>query len=243
MRQLLKSIINQTIQPLGYQFQKIDKLRDPFLVQAHLVKTERPVIFDIGANVGDVSAIYKNLFPSCTIHAFEPFPETFDKLKQRFGGDSSLKLNQVAVSEQEGVVALNANVFSATNSILSTDPAGAQYWGQGLLETVSTLEVKTTTIDAYCAGHGVKNIDILKLDIQGAELQALRGAKSMLETGRVGLIYLEVILAPSYVGQPHFEDYLRFFREAGYVMLDLFHPTRKDLRLLQSDVIFVPARK
>ena len=61
----------------------------------------------------------------------------------------------------------------------------------------------------------------------------------MLATGRVGMIYLEILLAPSYVGQPHFEDYLRFFREAGYVMLDMFNPTRKDLRLLQSDSIFV----
>lgn len=65
----------------------------------------------------------------------------------------------------------------------------------------------------------------------------------MLETGRVGMIYLELILAPTYVGQPLFEDYLRFFREAGYVMLDLFNPTRKDLRLIQSDIIFVRDRK
>ncbi|MEO7297997.1 MAG: FkbM family methyltransferase [Verrucomicrobiota bacterium] len=242
MLRFFKNIVNRTLGPFGYRFQKINKLRDPFLVQSHLVKTERPVIFDVGANVGDVSATYKSLFPSCTIHAFEPFPETFAKLNQRFGTDSSVKLNQVGVSQQEGIASMNANAFSATNSILQTDPAGAQIWGQGLLETVSTVEIKTVTLDAYCASQGISTIDILKLDIQGAELKALYGAKTMLKNGRVGLVYLEVILAPSYVAQPHLEDYLRFFKEIGFVMLDMFHPTRKDLRLLQSDVIFVPCR-
>lgn len=243
MRQLLKRVINQTLQPLGFEFQKVATLRDPFSVQSHLLRKECPVIFDVGANVGDVSAIYKSLFPSCTIHAFEPFPETFLKLQQRFKEEASVTLNQVAVSEQDGFIALNANSSSATNSILQTDPAGAQFWGEGVLDTSSTLQVKTVSIDSYCASHKVTNIDILKLDIQGAELQALRGAKSMLETSRVGMIYLELILAPTYISQPLFEDYLRFFREAGYVMLDLFNPTRKDLRLIQSDIIFVRDRK
>lgn len=77
MRQLLKRVINQTLRPLGFEFQKVATLRDPFSVQSHLLRKECPVIFDVGANVGDVSAIYKSLFPSCTHSCIRAVPGNF----------------------------------------------------------------------------------------------------------------------------------------------------------------------
>ena len=235
-----KQLINRMLRPLDLEISRRHPF-DPFWVQSFLTKEECPVIFDIGAHIGNISVLYRKLFPSCTIHAFEPFPETFQTLKQRFNDHPSVKLNDVAVSDSVGFTSFNAKVSSKTNSILRSDPRGSEFWSGPFHETTSIIQVPTTTIDKYSEANAIDTIHILKLDVQGAELQALRGARSMLENRRIKLIYMEVILVPTYVDQPHFEDYLRFFRSVGYVMLDMFSPVRQNLRLNQSDIIFIPA--
>jgi FkbM family methyltransferase len=233
-----RRLINALLRPLDLEISRRHPL-DPFWVQSFLTKGEHPIIFDVGAHIGNITALYQKLFPSCTIHAFEPLPETWQILEHRFNHNLSVKLNEVAVTDAVGSILLNANVSSKTNSILATDPRVSDFWPGPFQDTTSTIRVPTTTIDAYCKANAIDSIDILKLDVQGAELHALRGASSMLENRRVKLIYMEVILVPTYVGQFHFEDYLRFFRSVGYVMLDIFSPVRKNFRLLQSDIIFV----
>ena len=244
MSHLVKRLINGALRPFNQEICRLGRPEkmDAFRTQAHLTKKTNPTIFDAGAYIGDVCARYKALFPESTVHVFEPFPDSFRRLKQRFHDDASVKLNECAVSDVDGTVELNANQSSATNSILASDPLGARTWGEGLLETNARLSVPTTTLDAYCHAHAIDAIDILKLDIQGAELKALHGARSMLESGRIGLIYMEMIFVPTYVGQPDFVDYLHYFRQAGYVMLDMFDAARKDFRLIQSDIIFIRPR-
>ena len=237
LKKFMKRVINGALRPVGLEISKIGE--DPFWTQSQLVKEEKPTIFDVGAASGTVVEIYRNLFAQGTIHAFEPFPDAFRAMEARFGADRAVKLNQVAVSDMKGSVALHANWLAATNSILETDPRGDGLWGDGYLATQHILEVPTVTIDGYCEENKIERIDILKLDIQGAEYQALRGASSMLGEGRVGIVYMEVILAPSYVGQPSFEDYLRLFRDYGYTMLNMYNNVRRGARLIQSDLIFV----
>jgi FkbM family methyltransferase len=242
MYKFLSGIVNGALRRVGLELRRRRESPDAFAVQHELVQVREPVIFDVGAAIGGVSARYRSLFPAAIIHAFEPFPESFAKLKTQFGTDARFRLNQAAVSDAVGVVRLNSNESPLTNSILPTDPVGAQSWGVGVLETRASIDVPSTTIDQYCTTNAIERIDILKLDIQGAELKALQGGISMLRASRIGLVYLEVIHTPTYVGQPHFEDYLRFFRQTGYVMLDMFEPMHSQYRLLQSDIIFVPER-
>jgi FkbM family methyltransferase len=230
--------INRAIRPLGFELRRTES-DDPFAVQSRLVTKPDPTIFDIGAAIGDISAQYIESFPACKVHAFEPFPEFFQKLEDRFNANSSLRLNNLAIGDVEGPLWLSSNRSSFTNSIWKTDPLATESWGEGVLDAQSTIRVPATTIDLYCKANGIETIDILKLDIQGGELKALRGAKSLLKAGKVALIYMEVIHAPTYLGQPYFEDYLHFFREASYVMLNIYNPITKLGKLLQCDVIFV----
>lgn len=229
------------LQPFGLELRR-SKKSDPFWVQSQLIEKADPLIFDIGAAIGDISAKYRKLFPKCTLHAFEPFPEACRRLEQRFRGCSWFLLNQVAVGELDGLASFTSNVSPCTNSLLRTDPQAAESWGEGILDTKTELKVPVTTIDSYCQKNGVNFIDILKLDIQGGELNALRGAKALLREGRIGLVFLEIIHARTYVGQPRFEEYLQLFREAGYTMLDIFNTNWKGVQLLQSDAIFVRDR-
>ena len=107
------------------------------------------------------------------------------------------------------------------------------------METRQQVEVEVTTIDCFASENNIPMIDILKMDIQGAELSALHGAKELLSQQAISLIYLEIILADSYIGQPKLHEYLDYLHSLRYDLLDFYNPGRRNLRLNQVDAIFI----
>lgn len=81
---------------------------------------------------------------------------------------------------------------------------------------VDREEVEVCTLDRWCQDNDIdpKRVNILKLDVQGAELQALYGARKLLETTKV--VYLEVSFVPIYKDIPLFGEIDGFLRECGY---------------------------
>jgi len=77
------------------------------------------------------------------------------------------------------------------------------------------------------------------MDIQGAELLALRGAKEMLSKQAVSLIYLEIILADSYSAQSGLHEYFDYLHSVQYSLLDVYSPMKRGVQLLQLDAIFI----
>ena len=214
---------------------------DPFLATRELVNADAPVVFDVGANVGATALRYRALYPRAEIHCFEPYPPSFERLAVALAGDGRISLHRTALSSEAGRAVLNVNRNAETNSLLPSDDRAAQYWGEGLLETAGAVEVEVQTLDGFCAEHSIARVDVLKLDVQGAEYSVLEGAEAMLAARRIGVIYAEIIVAPTYVGQRRLVDYLALTSARGYELFDLYNPTRRNGRLIQSDIIFVSA--
>jgi FkbM family methyltransferase len=236
IRQAIQKILGR----FGYQVIRMPpSLTRAFAVQRELVKMKEPVIFDIGAHTGRVTEAYRRLFPLATIHCFEPFPESFHALARSVQRDPRTSCHNIALSEKEGTAILNVNPSPATNSLLPTDERAALFWGEGLLETRSQIEVKTTTVDLFCLEAGITHIDILKMDVQGAEFSVLEGATRMLARRAISLIYTELITGPAYEGQYKLHEYLSFLDSAGYDLLDFFNPVRSHDRLMAVDAIFL----
>ncbi len=116
-----------------------------------------------------------------------------------------------------------------------------------------SLEIETTTLDAFCQEENIKNIDFLYLDIQGAELKVLNGAKNLLNQSILG-IQLEVEFASLYQQQPLFSDVDPFLRANKFSLFDLMtdHPmsrcpraispiysTKKIGQLLWADALYL----
>jgi FkbM family methyltransferase len=215
------------------------KSRDPFFVTQKLVRAQAPVIFDVGAHVGETAARYRALFPGALIHSFEPFPASYETLKAAFRDDPRVVPHNVAVAGSTGTGKLHVNKASVTNSLLESDSRGDDYWGSNLLDTQTELAVETLALDDFCRAERIEHIDVLKIDVQGAEYAVLAGAAGLLDRRAVDLIYLEMIMAPSYVGQRKYHYYLTLLDGLGYELFDLFNLGRHDGRLIQSDGIFV----
>ncbi|UZQ53051.1 FkbM family methyltransferase [Trichothermofontia sichuanensis B231] len=97
----------------------------------------------------------------------------------------------------------------------------------GLPELVNldyTLEVETTTLEAFCQAEGIETIDFLQVDVQGADLQVLQGANSLLQN--ILAIQIEVEFSPLYINQPLFADVDAYLRSQGFSLFDLLMARR-----------------
>lgn len=217
----------------------LPSVSDPYLVMRQLVKNPKPTIFDVGANVGHTVKRFRSLFPAAKIFCFEPSPAAFARLSASLVGDPTVESHELALASVSGVSRLTVNQSTATNSLLPSDTRAANYWGPKRLDTQAVIEVNTETVDQFCESKGLKHLDILKLDVQGAEYSVLEGTRGLLQQQHVDLIYMEVIMAPTYVGQQKLSAYLALFQALEYELFDFYNPVRSNGRLIQTDNIFI----
>lgn len=236
----MKNRMNRIMEFLGYEVRRKRSIEDSaFSIQQELVKESRPMIFDVGADIGKVTKIYRCMFPQASIHCFEPFPQAFEKLNISTASDANIFCHNLALSNKEGTAFLNVNSFSPTNSLLPTSSMGSFYWGEDKLETRSRIEVDVNSIDLFCAKNSINKIDILKIDVQGYEFMVLNGAKEMLASQSISLIYMEIITAPTYEGQHKLHEYLSLLDSFDYELFDFYNPVKKNKQLIQADFLFV----
>ena len=205
-----------------------------------LAAPEVRTIFDVGANVGMTTARYRKLFPAATVHAFEPFDASYRQLEAATRGDRSVHAHKLALADAPGARRFHVCRGSQMNSLLPVAAGGAAHMGGELAEQVAVEEVEVTTLDRFCADGDIGHIDILKMDTQGGELLALRGAERLLAGHAVDLIYCEVLFAQLYEGQAEFGDLLVFLRDRGYRLFGLPNLARGgDLSIGFGDAIFL----
>ncbi len=103
-----------------------------------------------------------------------------------------------------------------------------------------TINVPTLTLDHYCQVNNINKIDILKIDVQGFELNVLQGAKTLLNEGKVTMIYSEVTFAETYMNQTRFTDLVSYLSKFNYEIWDIgsFLYTRSE-KLWAANLIFL----
>lgn len=154
------------------------------------------VVFDVGANVGSyLGQVLTTLGSDVRVFAFEPSPTAFAALERRYGSTPNVRLSRLGVGATRG----NATLWgSATGSVLaSVYPTGEAGEAGDDIEIVA--------LDDFCRQHRVERIDLLKLDVEGAELDALRGARELLERGAIEMVQFE-FGQPSLGARTYFAD-------------------------------------
>jgi FkbM family methyltransferase len=196
---------------------------NPFAdAQRHLAPRPIRTVVDGGANVGDVTAHLLANFPTATIYAFEPDPDCWQSLQQRYADQRRVIASPLGLSRDGRPLVLHRYAESGLNSVQPLS-AGAEPYLQGYgTAAQGSLTVPMTTLDQYCEQNGLSEIDFVKLDLQGWEIACLEGARNLLTSGRIGAVYAEVNFVALYHGQVYYEDLALFLREYGYRLFSLY---------------------
>ena len=199
-----------------------------------------PLVFDVGAHTGESIRWYRDAFPRCTIHAFEPDPDSFAQLQADFGRDDKIVLAQLALAERQGEATLYRNLKSQANSLSPINMASEKHRVGGN-RPVGECTVPVTTLDAYCGEHGIDRIDILKIDVQTHELEVIAGAADMLGRHAIGSVQLEVVLGNEYDRSLSFVEVEQAFAPHGYRLFSMIDPTYSPItgQLSHCDLIYL----
>ena len=147
-----------------------------------------PVLFDVGANIGDYALKMAEIFADqkFAIHAFEPSNKTYQRLSENTSTKKGITVNNVGLGEKETEEILYSNSDgSALASIYERD---LQRHG---ISMDKKEVIKLTTVDNYCDAHAIGRIHFLKLDIEGHELFALKGASKLINSKNIDFIQFE----------------------------------------------------
>ena len=178
-------------------------------------------VFDVGANVGELTLLFsRSVGAAGVVHAFEPCGRTFGRLELICGAASlrNVRLNRLALAEDESAVSLH--VYDEDHMSWNTR-ARRPLEDYGIdVKPLSIEQAPATTLDLYCERSGVKGVDLLKLDVEGAEFQVLLGARRMLRERRVRRVTFEFGQTTFDMGNSpgRIETYLR---DAGYELRNL----------------------
>jgi FkbM family methyltransferase len=140
--------------------------------------------FDVGANLGEWTAVVADAAESSDwqVEVFEPVEGSFERLSQRFADQPRVHCHRLAISNRVG----EAEMFivgdtSGTNSLTQT----------GTGEDTTRITVPLTTLEAHMASIGAHEVDIVKIDAEGHDIEILRGLGSLLSHGALGIVQFE----------------------------------------------------
>lgn len=198
---------------------------DPFETMTRALPRDGALTFlDIGANEGVVSRRMLDVFPNATVHAFEPSPEMFEKLAARAARTPGIVPHRLAVGDRNGQAMMNITRNHLLSSLLPASAEGFSAYGQWV-ERVRSVPVRCVRLDDWAIEAGVTRVDAIKIDVQGLELEALRGASRLLSEGAVW-VFSEAQLIPEYEGAASFSQIDLFLNSLGFTlhqMHEIYH--------------------
>lgn len=195
-------------------------------------------IIDGGAYHGLVSKQLLSLFPNAIVYAFEPQKESFSILEYNVKDTPNIKPISLALSSSTGTRKLYVTDKRYSSSLSPVGAFGVRYYQEETrLHCIETIDV--ISLDEWSMRVGVPCVDIIKLDIQGHELDALLGGVGLLKS-TVRVIYTEVEFIELYDNNCLYFQLETFLREQGYRLYQLYNlQTGQDGQLIYGDAIFI----
>jgi FkbM family methyltransferase len=192
-------------------------------------------IVDIGANRGQFALCVRRLYPHAQIYSFEPLRKPADIYLKTFKGDLKAQLFNKAVALQSGSAAMHVSKWDVSSSLLPIAQAQRDHFpfsGESRRETVATASLVECLDKGAIAGTA-----LLKLDVQGYELEALYGCEELLESFKY--VYVEASFIELYLGQALATDVIAYLLGKGFALVCVANLSRgNSKRPIQGDFLF-----
>lgn len=210
-----------------------------YLVMAgveHKAALNRPLstVVDIGANRGQF-ALAARAITSAKVVSFEPLPEVTAIFQKVFSYDSGVKLHVAAIGEKAEKKLIHLSARDDSSSLLEIGEAQSNFF-PGTHE-VGTLEVEVGALADFLTKEEIVRPAMLKLDVQGFEMQALAGCKSLI--GNFDYVYCECSFVELYKDQKLAGEVISYLGTLGFSLSGIYNPSYDRVgNCIQADLLF-----
>lgn len=239
---MIKNLLKKTFQNLGYEIKKIAPShagaanRPPHATFSQVLEDlvargfQSKTILDVGANHADWSKIAKEIFKDSIFYLIEPQIEMEPHLKSFCESSPGSKYFLCGAGSANQSLTLTVWDDKAGSSFVPGEQDFFSY-------AKEKREVPIRTINTIISENAIEIPKLVKLDIQGFEIEALKGASDLF--GNTEVFILEIALF-KFEGMPVFSEVIAFMESKGYVLYDFAGFSRRpyDGALGQCDVVF-----
>lgn len=176
----------------------------------------RPIILEAGACDGTDTLQLARLWPKGRVYSFEPVPSMYKLASKKIAGQQNIELFPYALNDKDATVTIHVSSGRSNASSSLLDPLDHLQIHPDVLFS-ENLEVPAYTIDSWAKQNNVHNVDLMWLDMQGAEFRVLNASPNIL--GTVKLIYTEVSLIETYKGVMLYPEFRAWMEERGFFVL------------------------
>lgn len=237
MNMILIKIIKFVFEVTGFSIVRNSHL--PSYNLLGLKKLNINTIIDIGANRGQFLMEYVKYFPRARFYCFEPLENECLHLKELIKNyNNDITIINSALGNEDGTKKMYKHEYSPSSSILDTTDKCLEYYPQ--IKNQSKIEIPITTLDRYTSrvNVGENNEILLKIDVQGYELEVLKGAEKTLKM--ITACLLEINFEPLYKDQPSFKEIYTLLNNAGFEYAGAMDQNfNDDGKLVFSDILFI----
>lgn len=209
---------------------------DTYELLLRLAANPPRVAYDLGGNRGQWTVLAKSVFPALEIHAFEPVPDHCALFTEATRALHGVSIHAVALGDTAAEMEMDLTTFSDSASLLPPAAALAETYA---VHSGRKVRVPVVRLDDWVREHQLPWPDLLKLDLQGYELNALRGAPACLQHARA--VVLELSFREYYTGQPPPGSVISHLEAAGFRLAAFSPDVRAGHLLEQVDALFLRA--
>ncbi len=195
-------------------------------------------LVDVGANVGQFTLLATALNPALQVEAFEPLAAPSGTFRRLFRDNARVRLHQCAIGAAEATVSMNVSRRDDSSSLLPISSLQEETFPG--TSRVGTESVRVTTLASEIKSDRIAPPAFLKLDVQGYELEALRGSAGML--GLFQYVYVELSFVELYRGQALAPEVIAFLASAGFHIAGVYNlQSNAEGKSIQCDCLFTRA--
>jgi len=192
-------------------------------------------IVDLGANRGQFALVSRHCFVGSKIISFEPLNGPANVFRRIFANDTAVVLHELAIGSNAEQRIMHVSARDDSSSLLPISSLQNEVFPD--TSEAGIANVKVTPLDAVITNDDITQPALLKLDVQGFELQALRGCESLFS--RFDWIYCECSFVELYVGQSLAAEIIAWLMTKDYRIIGIYNPVYDRLgRAIQADFLF-----